>query len=157
ETLPESLRRIVEVWQRLAVTIDAQERALRAELEAQAPKDLPRGVGALSWVILGREILEWRRFKNRRQVASYTGLCPGVSQSGARSRPGSINRCGNRAIRHALLEMVWRMARWQPNYPPIKPLIDGSLSPRQRRKRVVAVARRLAVDLWRLATGQCSP
>jgi transposase len=156
EKLPKWLLEIVETWRQLVEAADKQERALRAELEAAAPKSLPRGVGALSWEILGREILDWNRFKNRRQVASYTGLCPGISQSGQRTRYGSINRCGNRAIRHALLEMVWRLTRWQPNYPPIRPLIDGTLSPRQRRKRVVAAARRLGIDLWRLATGQCT-
>jgi transposase len=156
ETLPKWLREIVETLRQLVEAADKQERALRAEIEAAAPKSLPRGVGALSWEVLEREIRDWKRFKNRRQVASYTGLCPGISQSGNQTRYGSINRCGNRAIRHALLEMVWRLTRWQPNYPPVRPLIDGSLSPRQRRKRVVAAARRLAIDLWRLATGQCT-
>jgi transposase len=155
--LPGWLRALVSVWQQLAVTADEQERAVRAELEAAAPKALPRGVGALTWSILAREILDWSRFQNRRQVASYTGLCPGISQSGGKSHDGSINRCGNRAIRHALLELVWRLVRWQPQYPPVRALVEGSLSARPRRKHAVAAARRLAIDLWRLATGQCTP
>ena len=28
-------------------------------------------------VIIDREIGNWHRFNNRRQIASYTGLCPG--------------------------------------------------------------------------------
>jgi transposase len=38
---------------------------------------LPVGVGALSWITLQLDIRGWERFQNRRQVASYTGLCPG--------------------------------------------------------------------------------
>jgi transposase len=119
---------------------------------------LPRGIGALTWVILAREICDWARFRNRRQVASYTGLCPGVHTSDGRGREGSINRCGNRAVRTALVELVWRLARWQPDYKPVRALVDkASLSPRRRRKHAVAAARRLAIDLWRLATKQTTP
>ena len=96
--------------------------------------------------------------KNRRQVASYTGLCPGIHTSDGKGREGSINRCGNRAVRTALVELVWRLARWQPDYKPVQALIDQSaLSPRRRRKHAVAAARRLAIDLWRLATKQTTP
>ena len=157
-TLPAWLRTLVAEWQATACDLDRRERALRAQLEAAAPKDLPRGVGALTWVILAREICDWARFRNRRQVASYTGLCPGVHQSDGRGREGSINRCGNRAVRTALVELVWRLARWQPDYKPVRALVDrAALSPRQRRKHAVAAARRLAIDLWRLATHQTTP
>jgi transposase len=146
---------LVGQWQEIALQLDQRERTLRSELEQSAPKALPKGIGALTWVILAREILDWSRFKNRRQVASYTGLCPGVHLSDGKGKEGSINRCGNRAIRTALIELVWRLARWQPSYPPVRALVDkASLSPRRRRKHATAAARRLAIDLWRLFTGQ---
>lgn len=119
---------------------------------------MPKGIGALTWVILAREICNWARFKNRRQVASYTGLCPGIHSSDGKGREGSINRCGNRAVRTALVELVWRLVRWQPDYKPVKLLADKTaLSGRRRRKLAVAAARRLAIDLWRLATKQTTP
>jgi transposase len=154
--MPGWLIPIVETWQRLAAECDAQERAVRAELEKAAPEKLPRAMGALTWTVLSREVLDWKRFNNRRQVASYTGLCPGIHQSGGRSKTGSINRCGNPVIRHALVEMVWRLARYQPQYPPVRLLAEGTLSARQRRKHTVAAARKLAIDLWRLNTGRCT-
>lgn len=156
-TLPDWLRRIVGVWQRMALEADAEERKVREKLEDAAPAQLPRGIGALTWVTLTREILDWSRFKNRRQVASYTGLCPGISQSGERTHYRGVNRHGNPVIRHALIELVWRLALWQPQYPPVRSLVDKGLSPRLRRKAAVAAARRLAIDLWRLATGQTTP
>ena len=76
--LPEWLRLLVTEWQVTAFDLDKRERALRVELESAAPQHLPKGIGALTWVILAREICNWARFQNRRQVASYTGLCPGI-------------------------------------------------------------------------------
>jgi transposase len=156
--LPEWLRQLVAEWQATALELDRRERALRAQLEASAPAQLPKGIGALTWVVLAREILDWSRFNNRRQVASYTGLCPAIHTSDGRGREGSINRCGNPAVRTALVELVWRLARWQPEYKPVQALVDkAALSPRRRRKHAVAAARRLAIDLWRLATHQTTP
>src|SRR5260370_33024106 len=105
--------------------------------------ELPIGVGALSWITLHLEVRGWERFQNRRQIASYTGLGPGIHNSNGRGREGRINRCGNSVVRYTLIETVWRMTRWQLDYPPIKKL--RSLI-RQRGKRRLAVAgtRRLA-------------
>ena len=51
--------------------------------------------------------------------------------------------------------------RFQPTYPPIRKrlLVLAKGAPATgaaRKKAIVAVARRLAVDLWRLHTGQCT-
>jgi hypothetical protein len=83
------------------------------------------------------------------------GLCPGIHQSNGRGREGCINRCGNPVVRYLLIEMVWRLLRWQPDYPPIQKL-RRTVSKRGKRWLVVAAARRLAIDLWRLATGRAT-
>ena len=41
----------------------------------------------------------WDRFKDRRQVGSYAGLCGGVSASGQSSADLSITKAGNRRLR----------------------------------------------------------
>jgi transposase len=156
-TLPAWLVQELEIMRTVLATVDTQEKARRKTLEAAAPKNLPKAVGALTWVLLAREICEWARFKNRRQVSSYTGLCPGVQQSGGRKRDGAINRHGNPRVRALLIELVWRLSRWQPDYPPVKALVAGIARGAARRKCAVAAARKLAVDLWRLATGQTTP
>jgi transposase len=152
--LPAWLIAELEIMRTVLATLDQQERARRAELEAAAPARLPKAIGALTWVLLLRELGEWSRFKNRRQVASYTGLCPGIAQSGTHSRDGHINRHGNPRVRALLIELVWRLVRWQPDYPPVRKLVEGLVRGAARRKLAVAAARRLAIDLWRLATGQ---
>lgn len=74
-----------------------------------AGKALPKGLGSLTASLLGAEILDWNRFKNRRQVASYTRLCPSEYSSGERRRQGTITKHGNPRIRHHLVEAVWRL------------------------------------------------
>jgi hypothetical protein len=54
-------------------------------------------------------------------------------------------------VRYTLIEMAWRLAHSQPDYPPIKKLRKAILSRRGRRRFIVGVARRLAIDLWRWA------
>jgi transposase len=51
-------------------------------------------VGAYSAAVLEYEMKGWKRFNNRQQVGSYTGLCPGVHLSDGRGKEGSTNRCG---------------------------------------------------------------
>lgn len=156
-SVPEWLVKNLEVLRRVLLAVDAEEAALKKKLEAEAPKDLPKAVGALTWVLLLREMCNWTRFKNRRQVGSYTGLCPGVKQTGTSKRDGHINRHGNPRVRALLIELVWRLVRWQPDYPPVKKLVEGVVRGAARRKLAVAAARHLAIDLWRLATKQTTP
>ena len=70
-------------------------------MEAAAPEQLPVCLGKLTCEILEREVADWQRFKNRRQVASYTGLCPREDSSSDRRFQGSINKHGNRRLRPA--------------------------------------------------------
>lgn len=155
--LPEWLAARLEVMRTILKPIDEEEKLAKKQLEGDAPASLPKGVGQLSWVLLEREVCDWGRFANRGQVASYTGLCPSVHQSGKNCRHGSINRHGNPRVRRVLIEMIWRLVRWQPDYPPVAKLVEGIVRGAARRKIAVAAARRLAIDLWRLATTQTTP
>ena len=123
--LPEWMRPQLTYWQQEALALQTQEHQVRQQLERMVSTQLPVGVGALSWITLQLEIRGWDRFQNRRQIGSYTGLCPGVHQSNGRGREGCINRCGNPAVRYMLVEMTWRLVRWQPDYPPIQKLRRG--------------------------------
>ena len=77
-------------------------------------------MGALSTVVISREICNWQRFNNRRQVSSYTGLCPGEYSSGAKRVARSITRHGNSRLRAALVELAWRLVRYQPQYHAVQ-------------------------------------
>src|SRR5216683_7429344 len=136
--------------------------ALTRQLQEAAQPKQPRGLGAMSSVIIDREIGDWKRFNNRRQVASYTGLCPGEYSSGNTRLQSCVTKHGNPRLRAALVELAWRLVRFQPNYKPIlkwkEILRRGALATgAARKKAIVAVARQLAVDLWRVRTGRCKP
>jgi transposase len=155
--LPQWLVEQLEVMREVLLELDTKEKAAKEKLVARVKEPLPVGIGALTWALLTQEICNWRRFANRRQVSGFVGLCPGVHQSGTSRRELSINKHGNPRIRALLIETVWRLVRWQPNYPPVRQLLEGIVGGRARRKLAVAAARKLAVDLWRLATGQTTP
>jgi len=145
---------IVEVQKRLGV--------VDKKLEAQAPKQLPQGFGRLTFVLLLRELCNYQRFKNRRGVGGFTGLCGAVSSSGPCHLDLSINKAGSAYLRTLLIELAWRMVYWQPQYKRLKPWKvlrqRGRLANRRLRKiALVALARQLAVDIWRWQTGQVSP
>jgi transposase len=96
-------------------------------------------------------------FDHARAVSSYTGLCPGIHSSNGRGKEGSINRCGNAAVRWNLVETMWRFAVWQPDYEPARQLrLALGKSKRAKKRLVVKAARQLAVDLWRLQTGRAT-
>src|SRR5437899_1078609 len=140
--------------------------ALTIQLQSAAAPNQPRGLGKMTSVVIDREIGDWRRFNNRRQVGSYTGLCPGEYSSGNTRWQSCVTKHGNPRLRAALVELAWRLVRFQPNYKPVVkwrqilakgganrtgPIATGAA----RKKAIVAVARQLAVDLWRVRTGPC--
>jgi transposase len=159
EKLPAHTRHALGQLRAQLELLHAQLRETEKEVTALAERHqvkAPRGIGALTWITLLLEVVDWSRFKNRRQVASYTGLCPGEHSSGQNKKELSIDKHGNPRVRHLLIEAAWRLLQWQPGYPPLKKLHAAS-SGRGRKRQIVAVARRLAIDLWRLATGQSTP
>jgi transposase len=142
-------------WRKKRLALEEEQQSLRRQIEALAPALLPKGVGAYSAVALEYELKGLGRFQRARALSSYTGLCPGIHSSDGRGREGSINRCGNAAVRWNLVEMVWRLLKWQPQYEPVPQLARGLLKSKRARKRLaVKAARQLAIDLWRLHTGR---
>jgi len=69
-----------------------------------------------------------------------------------------LPKAENPRLRAALVELAWRLVRFQPNYKPVvkwcQTLCKGALATgTARKKAIVAVARQLAVYLWRIRTG----
>lgn len=142
----------------LAARLEDLTAQLEQASQARQPQRL-KGVGHLSLEKLSREVCDWNRFDNRRQVASYTGLCPGRHESGGRGAGLSVNKCGNPRLRQTLVELAWLMVRYQPDYCRLtrwKGVFakDSKAPSATRKKAIVALARQLAVDLWRILTGR---
>ena len=157
--VPSWMKELLSNSQPILVALQETIRALTVQLQAAAGPEQARGLGAMSSVIIDREIGNWHRFNNRRQVGSYTGLCPGEHSSGNTRLQSCVTKHGNPRLRAALVELAWRLVRFQPNYKPIRKwneiLRKGALATgAARKKAIVAVARQLAVDLWRIRTGR---
>ena len=158
--LPGWLTKQLQPLRRLLAAVEQEHSASSKALEAAAPAVRPKGLGGMSYETIEREIGDWKRFNNRREVGSYTGLVAGVSASGPVSRTLSITKHGNPRLRAALIELAWRWLIWQRQAPSVQrwaPILLEPSAPRWKRKKaVVALARQLAVELWRWRTGRRS-
>ena len=160
--VPQWMRELLSNSQPILVALQQKIAALSVQLQCAAAPEQPRGLGKMTSVVLDREIGDWNRFSNRRQIASYTGLCPGEYSSGNTRLQSCVTKHGNPRLRAALVELAWRLVRFQPNYKPVLKwraiLAKGALATgAARKKAIVAVARQLAVDLWRIKTGRLRP
>jgi transposase len=157
-TLPGWLVELLDALRECSVKVHQKTEHLTQAVEEAAKGSQPVGLGALSSEVLDREIGDWSRFSNRRQIASYTGLCPGEHSSGGSRRQGSVTKHGNPRLRHTLIETAWRLVRFQPRYRAVqrwRPVLNApTRNAAARKKAIVAVARQLAVDLWRIRTGR---
>ena len=60
-------------------------------------------------------------------------------------------------MRKVLIEATWRLVQWQPDWYRLKKLLGKlvqSGKTKLGKKNIVALARGLAVDLWRVFTGR---
>ena len=155
---------MLEHHQRLLIAqqrrINELEREIARESNYDARK-VAKGLGETTFVSLQREAIDWKRFGNAKQIGSYIGCCPCEFSTGANQKLGSIDRMGNRRMRTLLVEAVWRLKKWNPAWRGFKkfPHVFGSramVRGATRKKAVVACARLLAIDLWRLQTGRAT-
>ena len=155
---------LVEHLERFRPTMAEAEKqvlVLTQSIRAAAPQELPVGMGALTFEQIEREVVEWRRFKNRKEPGSYAGLCGGVSSSGEQHADLPITKHGNGRLRAILIELAWRLVLYQPQCRAVTRwkavLLDGRLHTRRRKQAIVALARQVMVDLWRWRTGRATP
>ena len=110
-----------------------------------------RAIGINGAWVLVREFFGWRKFKNRREVGGLAGITGTPYSSGESGREQGISKAGNRHVRGIIVELAWAWLRYQP-----KSKLTcwyqrrfGNGTSRQRRIGIVALARRLLIDLWR--------
>jgi transposase len=115
-----------------------------------------KSIGLHSAWPLVMELFGWRKFANRREIASCVGLTPMPYQSGASQREQGISKAGSRRLRALLVELSWMWLRLQPDSELSRWFRErfGS-GQRSRKVGIVALARKLLIALWRLTlTGE---
>ena len=115
------------------------------------------GLGS-SWIFV-MELFGWRRFNNRRELAGALGLTPTPYNSGNSVREQGISRAGNRRVRKLAIEIAWCWLRLQPDSGLSQWYKQrfGAGGARMRRIGIVAMARRLMIDLWRYLESDTVP
>ena len=159
EVLPDWLKSQLEVLRPSLELLDQQIAQRKKELIQNNAQALPKGFGAQTMVQMDREIGDWGRFSNRRKVACFFGFVPREYSTGRTQRLGSITKVGSARLRAKSIELVWRLIRFQPNYGPILQWRHSLCSSNKvlKKKAVVAIARRVVIDIWRRRTGRMSP
>jgi transposase len=157
---PELRERLLRECERLALVtqqLAALEKTRQAAVPAHARRrsdDLARlkGIGEVGASRLALELF-WREFSNRRQVGACVGLVPQPYDSGESHLDQGISKQGNRRVRALLIEIAWTWLRYQPASALthwFNQRTQGTgANRRARRIAIVAVARRLAIALWR--------
>ena len=119
-SVPEWMKELLSQSQPILLLLEEKIHALTVQLQAVADPKQPRGFGALTSVVIDREVGNWHRFSNRRCVGSYTGLCPGEYSSGKTRLQSCVTKHGNPRLRAALVEAAWRLVHFQPDYRAVK-------------------------------------
>jgi len=135
------MKELLQNSQPILIVLQKKIAALTVQLQSAASPDQPRGLGKMTSVVIDREIGDWKRFNNRRQIASYTGLCPGEYSSGNTRLQSCVTKHGNPRLRAALVELAWRLVRFQPNYKPVRKwrqiLAKGALATGAARNKAI--------------------
>jgi transposase len=165
---PRLRQRLEREFQRIRM-VEAQMQQIDAEREtilqtSQAPeieqiRNLMKlkSIGINTAWITVMEFFRWREFRNRRQVGALAGLVPTRQQSGDSDHQRGISKAGNRFVRGIIIEIAWGWVRFQPDSKLTRWFQKnyGKASKSQKRIGIVAVARRLLIDLWKyLETGE---
>lgn len=161
------LKRIQREWGKVVLLakqiseLEKERRRLLKEAKGKAAQVAGklirvRGIGENAGWLYSTEFFAWREFRNRRQVGGLSGLAGTPYQSGNDSREQGMSKAGNRWVRGIAIEIAWGWLRYQPESELTRwyQRRFGHGSSRVRRIGIVALARKLLIELWKyLETG----
>jgi transposase len=146
--------------------VTEQIKAMERDLVQRSKRDYPAtqrlqqitGVGPLTALCFVLKIGDPQRFSRGRDVGAYLGLCPRRDQSGGTDKQLRISKCGDGLLRRLLVSAAHYVLG---PFGPACALrehgqrLTGTGSAREKKRAVVAVARKLAVlllSLWKHGT-----
>jgi transposase len=111
------------------------------------------GVGLETADMLVQEIFS-RNLRDRKAVARYAGLTGAPDESGKKRRERGLAKSGNARVRRGMLQLAWGFLVHQPDSVLAKWYRARTADARgvTRKTMIVALARKLLIALWRLAT-----
>lgn len=160
DQVPANLRAEIERELVRLKLVKEQFRAIETERERELAEGKQPMVGQLmrlgaigvrgAWMLV-KEVFGWRQFANRRQLAGSLGLAPTPYSSGDSEIEQGISKAGNKRVRTMLVELAWGWLRRQSDSALTKWFNRRfrTAGMRMRRVGIIALARRLAIALWR--------
>ncbi len=111
------------------------------------------GVGVETADMLVQEVFS-REIRDRRALARYAGLTGAPDESGQRRRERGLAKAGNSRVRRGMIELAWGHLLHQKGSPLTKWFWKRASDARggTGKTMIVALARKLLIVLWRLAT-----
>jgi transposase len=111
------------------------------------------GVGIETADMLVHEVLS-RDLRDRRAVARYAGLTGSPDESGASRREQGLAKAGSARVRRGMIQLAWRFLLHQKDSALARWYRARTADARAgtRKILIVALARKLLVGLWQLAT-----
>ncbi len=168
--LPGLRARLEREWEQVLLlrqrirALEAERRRLLSEGEDEgsrcAAKLLRLGaIGPNAAWLFALEFFAWRKFDNRRQIGALAGLTPTPYHSGRSHYEQGISKAGNRWIRGLAIEIAWGWLRYQPQSQLSQWYQErfGRGGPRQRKVGIVALARKLLIELWKYLQSEMPP
>ena len=160
---PNMLAELQRDMARLRFVADQIKEIERARLEElqSTPEQRPhamiqllariRGVGIETAYLLVNEVLS-RNLRDRRAVARYAGLTGSPDESGRKRREKGLAKAGNARVRRGMIELAWRFLQFQKDSALAQWYRARTDSGARRTTMIVALARKLLIELWRLVT-----
>jgi transposase len=164
--VPADCRPVVQPLLTVLEKITEQIKTLERDLVVRSRQDYPAtqrlqqitGVGPLTALCFVLKVGDPQRFSRGRDVGAYLGLCPRRDQSGGIDKQLRISKCGDGLLRRLLVSAAHYILG---PFGPACALrehgqrLAGTGSAREKKRAVVAVARKLAVlllSLWKHGT-----
>jgi len=107
------------------------------------------GFGVITAMTVLAAIGEIGRFETPKHLASYSGLTPGLEQSGTKYRGKGITKEGRRELRWALVEAAQMAVK---SNPLLKMRFEALQRRMHRNQAIVAIARHLLEVVWYVLT-----
>lgn len=107
------------------------------------------GFGVITAMTVLAAIGEIERFETAQHLASYSGLVPGLEQSGTKKRGKGITKEGRKELRWALVEVAQRAVKSDPYW---KKRFETMQKRMHRNQAIVAIARQILEVVWNVLT-----
>jgi transposase len=111
------------------------------------------GVGVETADMLVQEVFS-RKLRDRKALARYAGLTGAPDESGRRRRERGLAKAGNARVRRGMIQLAWGHLLHQKESALAEWYRRRTADARggTRKTMIVALARKLLIELWRLAT-----